>query len=123
VNNLTGDGLSEAVKKLAIFASTRRDGRIVGTLGRRRRNHHDPEPLYLLHLSSFSHYIIIKGGGRDMKTLTRFLFIALFLVSLSGCAGTYTAIGTDSGQSDHPNNCPMMNDQDCHAWFYGSGSP
>ena len=67
--------------------------------------------------------LLLREVEENMKTLTRFLFIALFLVSLSGCAGTYTAIGTDPGQPNHPNNCPMMNDQDCHAWFYGSGSP
>ena len=58
-----------------------------------------------------------------MKTLRRLLWIALFLLSLSGCAGTYTGLETDSGRPDPPGNCPMMNDQDCRAWFYGSGGP
>ena len=58
-----------------------------------------------------------------MKTLSRLLLIALFLASLSGCAGTYTGLEPDSRRLDHPGNCPMMNDQDCRAWFYGSGGP
>ena len=59
-----------------------------------------------------------------MKALSRFLLIALILASLSGCAGTqYNTIVTGPGQPNYRSDCGMMDQQECHNWFYGSGGP